>query len=68
MLPQNHLSSNVNRENKAIITALLLTLAYPAGVVSAYMWDIGPAWLKLGLLLPFALLLPFFLNLMISVF
>lgn len=65
---QNNLQLELSYESKAILTVLLLTLAYPAGVIAVYMWDIGGKWLKLLVLFPFLLLIPFFYDLMMSVF
>lgn len=64
----NNIQFELSYESKVIITVLLLTLVYPAGVVSMYMWDIGPKWLKLVVLFPFLLLVPFFIDLMIRAF
>lgn len=67
MQHENNLQLEFSLESKIIITVLLLALVYPAGVMAVYMWDIGGKWLKLIVLFPFLLLLPFFYDLMMSV-
>ncbi len=58
---QSSFSSNLNVselsfDTKVIITVILFIAFYPAGLITMFIWNIGPMWLRIVLILPLAFL------------